>query len=165
MIMLALSHFKKDNLAFGSATSTLFQVTYPFEWLITILYWVFVYDPADYSKASMFPPTMFLHAFPILFMTIDWVMNSIAFDMERNYWTSLYLGLCYLPVAYFMKQIVGMHPYPFLNFEDIGTVFWSVGALALDLLLFNVIGTVTNRKHDAVLSSWFKKDLIEMMSF
>ena len=73
----------------------LFQVVFPLEWLISIVYYGFTEAKPDPREDIL---DFSAHTMPIVILLLEWSINSIEFEWKRSLWLFLYIGGAYWPM-------------------------------------------------------------------
>lgn len=86
-----------------------------------------------------------MHVVPVVSMTLEWLTNSIVFDVQKGAARSLWLITSFIPLTYFAKDIAGYDPYPdIINYNDANTYKWIAIVLASNQIIYYGIAYLTN---------------------
>lgn len=114
--------------------------------MVELLYWTTFYVPGTLQWSN--PETWFeplgLHLMPLVFLTVEWLLNNRLFNMPRSYLYFLYIALAYSPLAYFGKDFMGYFPYNGVSFDNFYTIEWIALSLSLQAIFYWSTGILTN---------------------
>jgi hypothetical protein len=147
MWLLTAAHFLPTLYpTYEAFTKLAFEVAFPLEMVVTILYWATFYQPGWWivDEFSSWAYPIFMHVLPLTVLAIDWIFNSITFDWKQNVYISMWLVISYLPLTYFGEWIMGYYPYSFVNYEDGYTAMWLAITAGLNYGLYYGTAFLTN---------------------
>ena len=91
-ILLVLQYCASDydTTYFDFFVGTMFEVVYPVEMLITLIFWTTDYKPGtfDWSNPNTFYRPLVLHVMPIIAFTIEWFLNGRLWDISTSFYLS-----------------------------------------------------------------------------
>lgn len=146
-LTLAGAHFRDYDAAYDKFAKTLFELAFPLEITINILYWTSYYEGGmwDLGDLQTYYYPFLLHLFPLLILSVEWIFNSIVWNKKETAWMSLYLILAYLPLTYFAKWVVDYFPYSFVDYTDYNTPMWLFILTALNMGVYYGIANLSNK--------------------
>ena len=79
-----------DTTYFDFLVGTMFEVVYPVEMVVTLIYWTSYYTPGiiDWSDPKTFFHPFVLHVMPIVSFTIEWFLNDRLWDITTSFYLS-----------------------------------------------------------------------------
>lgn len=123
---LPASNFREKSTEMWKVTTFLFETATVYQVIITSFFWlaIFPYYPfpmyfCDYAK----------HGVPMVFLTIELVINRIAFEW-RHVAVSLITAFCYIILYITFCLVKGRDVYPFLLLNSWVTYAFFAGVLA-----------------------------------
>lgn len=144
--LLLWSHFRKYDPYYDSLVKAIYEITFPLQFLVTLLYWTAYYTPGLWvpSDFSTWLYPIFMHVVPVVTLTIESLFNSIVFDIQKGALRSLWWILSYIPLSYFSKDIAGYFPYSFIDWASWSSHAWIAAVIVLDQLFFYGVGYLNN---------------------
>ena len=109
-----------------------FETSLTFEVIITLFFWVVLYEPGDPTITTWDYPD---HIVPIVILSADYCMNRIPFNM-RHLPVTLSIMLVYGIVNMTYTLVTGTPVYPPLNFHDVLSFVWLIVLVILQCLVF-----------------------------
>jgi len=149
--------YTSKHFEFWKWAYVIFEVSFSFEVVIVILFWVMVF-PASLSESgdlAGFADTINLHGVHFLFLSIDMIFNDIQF-LKPHALIVFVLGLLYLivdvVVTFTVKPV-----YPFMTYQSFWTAVSILVAAAIGLMAFGLARLFQLRKQTHRLKRYFKK--------
>ena len=128
---LVIVHFFPFNAKLNSFVHHMFQIVFPMEVAITLIYWTFFISRMQQSSqyAAYIHP-IFQYILPCLMLITEWVLNAIIFQYNKIVYV-LVVYLLYVPLTYIGQFVLGYYPYPFITWNDLSSfgVLLALGIL------------------------------------
>ena len=97
--------------------SYFFHVTIAIEFLITLFFWVVIYDQSNYSTFFDHYMAYYLHIAPFTYLCIDFLFNKILLS-HKSFLVCTYLMLFYLFNNYIIVRFFKGRIYPMITWES-----------------------------------------------
>ena len=123
----------------------LFELTFTYEWLITIFYWSFLYDPLN----PIIPPLhidICQHIVPLACLIVEYCLNKIPFIMSHLVFVILF-GLVYGGYNCAWTIISGSPVYSIITWKDRGTAIFFCVVVGLVTIIFLVLHQIARAKN------------------
>ena len=113
------------NRTFKRTAIICFEIAFSFEFVITFLYWIFVFPlTKDDCVEGEIYLIVYLHGIVLATLYADFFFNSIVFEKGDIFYVGVF-GICYTIVAclwtLFIRPI-----YPNVNFEDASSIIFII---------------------------------------
>jgi hypothetical protein len=116
------------------------------ELAITLLYWLFFYTSGSlhWNETETYVHPIFLYITPCLCLLVEASLNQVIFYYENLKWV-LIIYLCYVPLTYLGKFVLGYYPYPFITWTTFNSYFMLFSLGLLQVICFLGVAYLNNR--------------------
>ena len=131
----------------------MFQIVFPMEIAITLMYWCFLYSHGSmyWGSVSKYVHPILLYIIPAVMLILEWLINSIMFVYNRIV-IIMMIYIVYVPMTYIGYFALGYYPYSIITWDNWYSFEVLIALGILQIVCFFAI---------ALSNNYFKRRLLE----